>query len=208
MTNKRFTDYLAECLDEKKYAFKIKVAGDLPDHFNDALNAALQKYEILSFAKGKTTPIQSKCVEFPELENVSYTMFDTELRYPTTSTVLLSYISEQTGVTIDRIRVRSLKEEEELEINAEQKPNDKPLLNRPLEKENNQATVGDKGISNFLKDLAKARKDTGLTQYKGVNDSMLAKSSPKEKETATIANAKSATSPLSSVSNPNPRTGK
>ena len=204
---KRFIEYLAECLDEKKYIFKIKVAGDLPDHFNDALSAALQKYEIISFSKGKTTPIQSKCVEFPELSNVSYTMFDTELRYPTTSNVLVSYISEQTGVTIDRIRVRSLKEEEELEINAEQKADDKPLLNSPLEKENNQATVGEKGISNFLKDLAKSRKESGPTQYKGVNDAILAKASPKEKGTASVASGKTS-SPLSSVSNPNPRTGK
>ena len=46
-------------------------------------------------------------------------------------------------------------------------------------KENNQNTVGDKGVSNFLKDLAKVRKEQ--VQYKGVNDAILAKKSPKEK---------------------------
>ena len=112
---KSFKEYLIESVEEKKYSFKIKIAGDLPEHFEDAAKAALQKYQVASFNKGKTTPIQSKLVDFPTLENLQITVFDVDLDYPTTSTVLTSYMSENTGVDLSRIRVRSLKEEEESE---------------------------------------------------------------------------------------------
>ena len=180
---KSYIEYLKESAEEKKYTFKIKVAGEMPDNCEDVMEAALQKYQIIKFSKGKTTPIQSKLMDFPELENESVTIYDAELVYPTTSNVLVTYISEQTGIPADRIRVRSPKEEEEAERNVENCNDEKKtaLLLQQDKKENNQGLVGDKKVSSFLKDLAKARKDSGLTQYKGVNDAILAKSSPKGK---------------------------
>jgi hypothetical protein len=72
----------------------------------------------------------------------------------------------------------------------------KALLTQDYQKENNQDKVGDKGISNFLKDLAKVRKESEPTQYKGVNDSILAKKIPKEKA-AEYTKVVAATSPIS-----------
>ena len=183
---KSFKDYLVESIEEKKYTFKIKVAGDLPEHFEDAAKAALQKYQVASFNKGKTTPIQSKLVDFPTLENAQVTVFEVELDYPTTSTVLTSYMAEHTGVDPCCIKVRSLKEEEEAELNAENFVDGKKgsLLNQDYAKENNQNIVGDKHVASFLKELSKNSKEYQPTQYKGVNEKILAKSAPKEKATA------------------------
>jgi len=183
---KSFKDYLVESIEEKKYTFKIKVAGDLPEHFEDAAKAALQKYQVASFNKGKTTPIQSKLVDFPTLENAQVTVFEVELDYPTTSTVLTSYMAEHTGVDPCCIKVRSLKEEEEAELNAENFVDGKKgsLLNQDYAKENNQNIVGDKHVASFLKELSKTSKEYQPTQYKGVNEKILAKSAPKEKATA------------------------
>jgi len=183
---KSFKDYLVESIEDKKYTFKIKVAGDLPEHFEDAAKAALQKYQVASFNKGKTTPIQSKLVDFPTLENAQVTVFEVELDYPTTSTVLTSYMAEHTGVDPCCIKVRSLKEEEEAELNAENFVEGKKgsLLNQDYAKENNQNIVGDKHVASFLKELAKTSKEYQPTQYKGVNEKILAKSAPKEKATA------------------------
>ena len=116
---KSFKEYLTESVEEKKYAFKLKVAGDLPEHFEDTVKLALDKYQVSNFSKGKTTPIQAKLADFPTLENQQVTIFDIELNYPTTSQVLTSYVSEHTGMNPCCIKVRSLKEEEEAEINAE-----------------------------------------------------------------------------------------
>ena len=173
--------------------------------------AALQKYQVAKFAKGKTSPIQAKLLDFPQLENESVTVFEVELLYPTTSNVLTTYIAEQTGIATDRVRVRSESEEAEAELNAENCGCDgketEPLLSQEYTKENNQATVGEKGVSNFLKDLAKARKDQQPEQYKGVNDALLAKKAPAEKS-AKVEKAPAAKSPLGAVSNPDPRKGK
>ena len=177
---KSFTEYLLESKEEKKYSFKIKIAGDLPEHCEDVMETALKKYQVAKFTKTKTTPIQAKLQDFPTLENLQVNIFDIDLEYPTTSAVLTSYMIEQTGITADRIRVRSPLEDAESELNAEHLEVDKKaLLTQDYQKENNQNTVGDKGISNFLKDLAKVRKEH--VQYKGVNDAILAKKAPKEK---------------------------
>lgn len=180
---KSFIEYLTESKEEKKYSFKIKIAGDLPENCEDVMETALQKYQVSKFAKTKTTPIQAKLQDFPAMENASVTVFDVDLEYPTTSQVLLSYMSEQTGLSLDCIRVRSPLEEAEAELNLEHadEKDGKAMLTQDYTKENHQNIVGDKGVSNFLKELAKARKDTEPTQYKGVNDAILAKKAPKEK---------------------------
>lgn len=177
---KPFIEYLKESIDDKKYIFKIKVAGDLPDNCKDVLEASLSKYHVLSFSKGKTSPIQAKLQDFPALENESVTVFDVELQYPVTSTVLTQYLKEQIGLSEDRIKVRSFKEEEAALVGAEEKPEKKKaLLLSPDDKENNQALVGDKKVSTFLKDLAKVQKNHQPQQYKGVNDELLARKLPK-----------------------------
>lgn len=194
---KSFTEYLLESKEEKKYSFKIKIAGDLPEHCEDVMETALKKYQVAKFTKTKTTPIQAKLQDFPTLENLQVNIFDIDLEYPTTSAVLTNYMIEQTGITADRIRVRSPLEDAESELNAEHLEVDKKaLLTQDYQKENNQNSVGDKGVSNFLKDLAKVRKEH--VQYKGVNDAMLAKKSPKEKA-QDQAKPSAGTSPIGSA---------
>jgi hypothetical protein len=195
---KSFTEYLMESKEEKKYSFKIKIAGDLPENCEDVMETALQKYQVSKFTKTKTTPIQAKLRDFPTMENSQVSIFDVELEYPTTSAVLTNYMLEQTGLTAERIKVRSPAEDAESELNAEHLEEDdaKALLTQDYQKENNQNTVGDKGVSNFLKDLAKIRKEQ--VQYKGVNDAILAKKSPKEKA-QDQAKPSAGTSPIGSA---------
>jgi len=181
---KRFAEYLMEAKEEAKYCFKIKVAGPVPEHCEDAMKAALQKFSVANFSKTKTTPIQSKLVDFPEMENAEVTIYEADVEYPTTSFVIANLIAEHTGIPSNRVRVRSSKEEEEAELNAENcqaDPSGESVLTQDYEKENNQNVVGDKGVSNFLKELAKVRKEHEPQQYKGVNDAILAKKSPSEK---------------------------
>lgn len=196
---KSFVEYLNESIEEKTYSFKIKIAGVLPENCEDVMETALKKYEVANFSKSKTVPIQNKVPDFPTMENVEVTVFDVELKYPTTSQVLSTYVAEHTGVPADRIRVRSPLEEAEAEINADT-TNDETKSGKSLigqcdfPASNNQKIVGDKGVANFLKELAKTRKDQ--EQYKGVNDSLLAKKAPKEKA-AELAKASPAKSPIS-----------
>jgi hypothetical protein len=183
---KRFIDYLVESVAEKKYAFKIKLAGELPEHCEDVLESALQQFQVSKFAKGKTTPIQANLIDFPNVKNAPMTVFEVELDYPTTSTVLAELIANSTGIHRDSIRVRTPLEEENMELETQEldEKSSKPLLTQDYEKSSVQDLVGEKYVSNFLKDLAKARKETEPTQVKGANDQLLAKKLHKEKTEA------------------------
>ncbi len=182
-TMKLFSQYLKESQETKKYAFKVKIAGDLPDNCEDCMEAALQKYQVSKFTKGKSTPIQASLREFPNVKNASMTVFEVELDYPATSSVLTELLASSTGVSRDCIRVRTPIEEANQEIEEEHLSSDsnESVLTKDYPKENNQHLVGEKHISTFLKDLAKVRKESQPTQYKGVNEKLLAKSLPKEK---------------------------
>jgi hypothetical protein len=182
---KPFSKYLKESQEEKKYVFKVKVAGDLPDNCEDCMETALQKYQVSKFTKGKSTPIQATLREFPNVKNASMTVFEVELDYPATSAVLTELLANSTGVSRDCIRVRTPIEEANLEIELEHMDDNdakgKSVLTQDYAKENNQGMVGEKHMTNFLKDLAKVRKESQPTQYKGVNEKLLAKSLPKGK---------------------------
>jgi hypothetical protein len=181
---KSFKEYLIEGIEEKVYSFKIKIAGELPDNCEDVMETALKKYDVAKFSKSKSVPIQSKAPDFPTMENIEVCVFEVDLKYPTTSNVLHSYMSEQTGLPADRIKVRTSLEETESEINADMQNEDttdkKSLIAQAeFPASNNQKTVGDKHVASLLKELSKNRNEA--TQYKGVNDALLAKKLPKEK---------------------------
>lgn len=206
---KSFIEYLKESAEEKKYVFKIKVAGELPEHCDDCMEAALQQFKVSRFTKGKSTPIQANLIDFPSIKNSAMTVFETELDYPATSAVVTEILANATGISRDCICVRTPLEEAALE--AEQIPekkDNKPLLTQDYAKENNQSMVGDKHVSAFLKQLSKLSKENQPTQYKGVNEKLLAKSVPKEKmeEMPKTGPAKSTLQGLSG--NPDPRKGK
>lgn len=180
---KLFSQYLKESQEEKKYSFKIKIAGDLPEHCEDVMETALQKYQVSRFTKGKSAPIQAALPDFPDVKNAAMTVFEADLDYPATSAIVAELVATTTGINRNYIRVRTPLEEANAEIEQEHLCDDtsEAVLNKDYEKSNNQNLVGEKYISTFLKDLAKSRKETQPTQYKGVNEKLLAKSMPKEK---------------------------
>ncbi len=181
---KRFIDYLIESTEEKKYAFKIKIAGDLPDNCEDCMEAALEQFKVSRFTKGKSTPIQSKLLDFPSVQNAPMTVFETEVDYPATSAVVAELLCNATGISRDCIRVRTPLEESNWEIENENNVEEKSkqsLLTQDYEKSKKQELFGEKQLTGLLKDLMKQRKETEPEQYKGANDALLAKKLHKEK---------------------------
>lgn len=169
---KTFKEYLTESIEDKIYSFKIKIAGDLPDNCEDVMETCLKKYDLSKFSKTQTTPIQAKLPDFPQMENASVTVFDIDLKYPTTSSVLSHYVAEQCGLDPCCVKIRSLKEEAEAEINAtttnEETKGGKSLIGQcDPPPSNNQKMAGDKYVVSFLKELSKSRKDP--EQYNGVS---------------------------------------
>ena len=85
-------------------------------------------------------------------------------------------------VVAEKIRVRNIHEEAELALNHEHnEKSGESLLSKDYEANTEgQKLVGEKHVMGMLKELNKVGHQ-GLTQYKGVNDEILAKSVPAEK---------------------------
>jgi hypothetical protein len=174
---KSFKEYLIE--SKQTYDFKIKVAGELPEDVATKIKEALAEFKCESCTKGITTPIQESQVDFPELKNVSVTVFEVALDYPTTSEQVRNRVADKLKCAQSCIRVRNPLEEAETEVNHQHDEHTEEVLGKDYDKSNNQDLVGGKHTMSLLKELGK-NKTTG-TQYKGVNDKILAKKVPAEK---------------------------
>jgi hypothetical protein len=77
---KNFQQYLAE--SERTYNYRIKIVGDVAPDFIKALEEKCKQFDIVSFGRPKTTPVQMKPADFPKHSNDSVTSIDVEFRYP------------------------------------------------------------------------------------------------------------------------------
>ena len=169
---KTFKEYLAE--SKKVYSFKVKVAGDLPEDFQNNLKTRLDRCKVMTFEKIATTPIQKLPLDFPGKENCEVTVFEVVCEYPITSPEISNYVKE-TGLDEDCFRVRGSGEPSEVDqVLADNEPSGKALLDDAQYKENGKVQhkdyFGDEFNKGFLKDLAKAakdrKKDGVQTEYK------------------------------------------
>jgi len=172
---KSFKDYLTE--SKKIYEFKVKIAGDCPKDCSAQLKAALAQFHVSSVSAGKSTPIQERQSEFPEHKNVGMTIFDVCTDYPATSLQLQDMVAAHLGVAHANVKVKSVAEEREHEINhAHDQRSGQALVGTDYEPSDNQDLVGEKHKMNFLKELGKERHQG--TQVKGYNDEILSSGAP------------------------------
>jgi hypothetical protein len=155
---KTFKDYLTE--SKKTYEFKIGIAGELPENIEDILETALQKYAVQNMSSGKRTPITERPLDFPQLQNVEVTYYETELQYPTTVQVLQEYLHWTTGIPHSHIIVRNMNEpQEQYQAPVEDKPYESLLNTEDMGGESAQESVGANRVMELLKELEKARSE-------------------------------------------------
>ena len=99
-----FKHYLAE--STKSYDYKIKIAGEPKDIDKNALESALQKFDLASMSAGKSTPIMTMPLDFPRLSNESVTIFDVTTNYPESTRVMQEYLSDILRIPATHIVVR------------------------------------------------------------------------------------------------------
>lgn len=169
---KTFKEYLAE--SKKAYSFKIKVAGELPEKFQENLKTQLDRCKVLTLEKVTTTPVQKLPLDFPTLENKEVTVFEVVCEYPITGPEIVSSIRDM-GLSEDCFRVRGSGEPSELDqLVVDNEPSGHSLLNDNQYKETtnikHKEYFGDDFNKGFLKDLeksAKNRKKEGMqAEYK------------------------------------------
>lgn len=205
---KSFKEYLLE--SKQNYEFKIKIAGEPGDAASSKIKYALEKFKVETLSSGKRTPIQETQVDFPDHSNINVTVFELGLAYPATSNQVRDNVANALNLSHSCVKVRNLKEQEEEEINNKYCPNHpsgEAILGTDYEKTNNQSLVGEQHKMSLLKELSKTKHEG--TQYKGINDDLLAGKTPSTKSETTKLDQNS-TSPVGSHQNkiPDPFKGK
>lgn len=155
---------LSEILQESRrtYNFKLGFAGDLPEGFENRLETNLKRYGLLKMSPAKTTPIQERPLDFPQMQNCNVTYYEVELEYPTTQQVLGEYLGKSCGVDRCCVVVRRPGEP----IDAYQETTEdgayEPLLTtKDMAGESAQGDVGENRVMELLKELEKARQERG-----------------------------------------------
>jgi hypothetical protein len=155
---KSFKEHLTE--SKKTYSFKIAVAGELPEGFQDHMKTCLQKFGINTLSNGKKTPIQERPLDFPNIHNTEVTHFEVNLTYPTTPQVLKEYLGSCCSVHDSHIVVRN--PDDPLERYQEETDSDTYevlLTKEDLGGTSAQSSVGGNRVMDLLKELEIARKE-------------------------------------------------
>jgi hypothetical protein len=153
---KTFKDYLNESIEEKKYPFRVKVAGTFTAEQEEKLKSMMDRFKVDSFKKVGVTPIQSLPLDFPQVRNCEVHIYEVTVDYPTTQQELTEYISSGLSVNKSHLAVRRPDEPTE-EYQHQEEPRTGALLNDPDYKEagnpNFEDYYGDKYNSGFVKEL-------------------------------------------------------
>ena len=166
---KSFVEYLNE--SKKTYEFKIGVAGELPEGFEDRLEQGLQKFALVNLSAGKRTPITERPLDFPQLQNLEVTYFEAEVNYPTTVQVLQQYLGNVCSVPQSHIIVRNPNEPQELyqEPKSEDGAYEAILNTEDMGGESAQDNVAGNRVMDLLKELEKARSEREIDPVEGVH---------------------------------------
>lgn len=155
---KNFTEFLTE--STKTYKFKVRVAGTVPEGFEDKMEKSLAKYEVVNMGSGKSTPIMEKPADFPQLQNMEITTYEVELKYPVTSHILEHYLVDCCSISHSHIVVRG--EHDPVERQQSEKTDEpyEALLNtEDMGGESAQDQAGSNRVMDLLKELETARKE-------------------------------------------------
>ena len=154
---KTFKNYLQESTSAKKYDFRVKVAGDFTSEQESKLQTMLARYQVETFKKIGTTPIQELPLDFPQVKNCEVSIYEVSLNYPTTQQELTEYLSTGLEVIRQKLVVRRPGEPTEEYQHIEANPRTGALLDDPNYKEAGDPKFedyyGDKYNSVFVKEL-------------------------------------------------------
>lgn len=169
---KTFKEYLTE--SKKLYSFKVKVAGELPEKFQEGLKTRLTRCGVVTLEKVGTTPVQALPLDFPEKKNCEVHIFEVVCEYPITAPEIVTDLKGM-GLNDDCYRVRGSNEPTEADqATMNNEPSGEALLDDADYKESGKIKqkdwFGDDYNKGFLKDLSKAAKERvkeqGQTEYK------------------------------------------
>lgn len=175
---KTFKTYLQESV--RTYSFRVRLADCSCDGEQmDKIEQALSAFKLVDITKPKSLPV-ARSEEFYKLGPVGRHTFDVVTAYPANPPQVQQAIHNCCGVPLSHIYVANLvgDQMEALPISTSEEGAVLSNADYPKTDGAEQEHVGLKKIDSLLKELEKNR---GVaSQYKGVNDEILAKDQAKE----------------------------
>lgn len=111
-------DFITESF-KKEYGYRIKIAADCGTEQTKTLEACLQKYNLVSLAAWKRTPIQENPMEFVRAKGVKFISevcsTDVVLKYPVHDRILEVWLAVNLGLPHERVLVYGVKDPRKLE---------------------------------------------------------------------------------------------
>ena len=111
-------DFITESF-KKEYSFRIKIAADCKPEHLDIIEQCLAKYNIVSVAPFKRTPIQENPMEFVRAKGVKLISevcsTDVVLKYPVHERILEVWLAVHLGLDHDRVLCYNVKDPRKLE---------------------------------------------------------------------------------------------
>ncbi len=109
----KLKDYITESF-KKEYGYRVKIAGDCGAEQMSTLEGCLQKYNLVSAAPWKRTPIQENPIEFVKYKGIQCTSevcsSDIILKYPVNERILEVWLAVNMGLDHGRVLVYGVKE--------------------------------------------------------------------------------------------------
>jgi hypothetical protein len=111
-------DFITESF-KKEYSFRVKIAADCKPAHLDIIENCLAKYNVVSVASFKRTPIQENPMEFVRAKGVKLISevcsTDVVLKYPVHERILEVWLAVHLGLDHDRVLCYNVKDPRKLE---------------------------------------------------------------------------------------------
>lgn len=111
-------DFITESF-KKEYSFRVKIAADCKPEHLDIIESCLAKYNVVSVASFKRTPIQENPMEFVRAKGVKLISevcsTDVVLKYPVHERILEVWLAVHLGLDHDRVLCYNVKDPRKLE---------------------------------------------------------------------------------------------
>jgi hypothetical protein len=159
---KSLKSYIVESI--RTYHYRLKIAGEVNQTMLQLIELNLQKFTPVKIGEPKTTPIQPKLLDFPEVQNERVTSIDVEFRYPVIEP-FVKQMARLLGLDENRVRLITPGYADSLDTEYEEYQNQmahSPVLDHEeLEEEKGSKAAskayGDSYLSS-IKDQAKGAK--------------------------------------------------
>ncbi len=118
MQEPNLKQYILESF-KKEYSFRVKIAADCKPEHLDIIESCLAKYNVVSVASFKRTPIQENPMEFVRAKGVKLISevctTDVVLKYPVHERILEVWLAVHLGVDHDRVLVYGVNDPRRME---------------------------------------------------------------------------------------------